>query len=416
MRTIQALSDAHLARYVDVTADAYPGIKIVTPEEKERVRQRTQTMAADPGIHLFGAFDGDEIVGVMRCHDFTMQLFGVRALVGGLGGVAVDLRHKKEKVARDMVRHFLHHYRAQGACLTALYPFRPDFYRQMGFGYSTQLSQYSIAPDSLPRGASKANVTFLTAADREALVGCYDRVMAQTHGLMAKQASALDSLFQSAATRIAGCWHDGELRGYLVFAFRPTRDDNFLTHDLLVRECIYETPAAFAELLTFLHTQADQVQRILFQTQDETFYFLLRDPRNGSGNLLPSVWHESSVQGVGLMMRVIDVPRLFAVLADHDFGGQTCRLRLVLADSFLPENAGTYGLGFENGRVRPIPPDGADVTVALDVAEFSSLVIGAVGFRQLLSYGLATISDDRWLEPVHRLFWRDQKPRCLTSF
>lgn len=416
MRTIQELTGAQLARYVDITANAYPGIKIVTAEEKERTRQRTAAMAADPGVRLYGLFEEGEMLGVMRCHDFTMQLFETRALVGGLGGVAVDLLHKKEKVARDMVHFFLRDYRARGACLTALYPFRPDFYRQMGFGYGTKLTQYSITPDSLPRGAAKGNVRFLAAADRPALLACYDRVMTRTHGLMAKQDSAVDGLFQSAAARIAGCWEDGELRGYLVFTFRPTRDDNFLAHDLLVRELIYETPAALAALLTFLHTQADQVARIQFQTQDESFYFLLRDPRNGTGNILPSVWHESNVQGVGLMYRVIDVPRLFEVLGGHDFGGQSCRLRVELADSFLPENAGVYGVGVENGRFHPVDAATADVSIALDVAEFSALVTGVVGFRQLVEYGLAAISDAQWLDVVHRLFHAAQPPRCLTSF
>jgi predicted acetyltransferase len=55
-----------------------------------------------------------------------------------------------------MMLYFLRHYREQGAPLVALYPFRPDFYRQMGFGYGTKMDQHRVKPSALPRGPSKS--------------------------------------------------------------------------------------------------------------------------------------------------------------------------------------------------------------------------------------------------------------------
>ncbi|MCA9936458.1 MAG: GNAT family N-acetyltransferase [Ardenticatenaceae bacterium] len=417
MREIRELTEQELAQYVDITANAYPGMKIDNAEKKEHFRERITKVAQDPGIHYYGLFADGEMQGVMRFHDFTMKLLSVKTLVGGLGGVAVDLLHKKEKVARDMVQYFLQHYHDQGACLTALYPFRHDFYRQMGFGYGSQMNQYSIKPDSLPRGSSKANVVKLTADDKDEFVACYERLLARTNGLMEKQDASLNGLFESPTAHVMGYKQDGKVRGYMIFTFRANRTDQFLDHDIIVREFVYDDREAMLELLTFLHTQADQVNRIVFVTQDEQFYFLLQDPRNGTGNMLPSVWHESNTQGVGLMYRVIDMPRLFAVLAEHDFGGQTCHVRLALTDSFMPENAGEYGLGFVNGRYHPLSAtDQPDITISMDVAEFSSLITGAIGFKQLYHYGLADISDTAWLDTVHRLFWTENKPLCLTSF
>ncbi len=417
MRKIRKLAEDELAKFVDITANAYPGIKIVSAEDKKRMEDRTAKMAQDPTIDFYGLFAADELVGVMRFHDFTMNLLSNETLVGGLGGVAVDLLHKKERVAYDMVQYFLHHYREQGACLTTLYPFRHDFYHKMGFGYGGKISQYSVAPANLPRGSSKAHITPLTAADKEGLNACYNRLMARTNGLMAKSASSLDALFASPTAHVLGYKRDDEVQGYMVFTFRSNRNDNFLDHDLVVRELVYDHPEALQEMLTFLQVQADQVSRIVFVTQEEQFYFLLHDPRNQSRNIIPSVWHESHAAGVGIMYRVIDVLRLFAVLAEHDFGGQTCRLRLQLTDSFLPENAGDYGLGFANGRFYTLSPtDPTDATIQLDVAEFSSLVTGAIGFKQLYQYGLAKLSDPQWLDTVHRLFWTDQKPWCMTAF
>lgn len=54
--------------------------------------------------------------------------------------------------------------------------------------------------------------------------------------------------------------------------------------------------------------------------------------------------------------------------------------------------------------------------VALDVAEFSSLLMGAVGFRSLYDFGLATISDPAYVATVDRIFAADRKPICTTAF
>ena len=86
----------------------------------------------------------------MRLFDFRMTLHETAVSIGGVGGVAVDLAHKKQKVARDMILFFLRHYREKGAALTTLHPFRPDFYRQMGFGHGTKMNQYRVKPASLP--------------------------------------------------------------------------------------------------------------------------------------------------------------------------------------------------------------------------------------------------------------------------
>jgi predicted acetyltransferase len=127
MRTIREIKEVELDEFVRISAEAYPGIKLNTNEERQRFRERLQQRLAYPDMTLWGLFEAEEMLGIMRLYDFTMKLRSTRTLIGGVGGVAVELRHKKEKVAADMIRFFLRHYREKGACLTALYPFRPDF-------------------------------------------------------------------------------------------------------------------------------------------------------------------------------------------------------------------------------------------------------------------------------------------------
>jgi predicted acetyltransferase len=413
---IRLLDEADYDTFVTLAANAYPAFKLATPEDHERLRQRFLKRSVEPTNHFYGLFRDAQLIGGMILFDFTMRLLSVKAPVGGVGTIAVDLLRKKEKVAYELVQFFMRHYRARGAPLATLYPFRPDFYRQMGFGAGTQMSQYRVQPADLPRGP-KEQIVFLRADDKELLRDCYNRIMERRHGLMEKPDIELNNLFSNMANRIVAYKRDGRVRGYMVFGFKPGEQDNFLVNDLVVRELFYETKEALAGLFGFLHSQADQIRRVIFNTQDEDFYHALRDPRNGSGNLIPDVYHESSAQGVGIMYRVLDTAGLFGRLRDHDFGGQNCRLKLAIHDSFFPENDGDTVIHFTRGRpsVRDID-DAYDVEVGLDVADFSSLVMGTVRFRSLYDYGLAEISDASAIATIDCLFRVEQKPICTTPF
>lgn len=416
MRTIREVHESELSEFMRVTTEAFPGMKVVTPEEKDRLMERLQKVRQEPIVHFFGVWEGRDMVGVMRFYDFTMKLHNTRALVGGTGGVAVDLRHKKEHIAAEIINFFIDYYLEKGACLVALYPFRPDFYRQMGFGYGVKMNRYCFPAQALPPGGMKTNVDFLGMEDKQEVHDCYDRFLERTNGLIELPPHVLESLFTDPSLRIIGYRDNGRLRGYLIFRFEPLRDDNFLLNDLYVRALVYDDVEALGGLLAFLRTQADQVNRIIYETQEEMFFHLLSDPRNGTGNLLAGLWHETNTQGMGIMYRVIDVRRYFEMLRDRDFGGVTCRLRIDLADSFRPDNAGSYHLQFTEGRAEVVAKGETDCAIALDVSSFSSLAVGAVDFSTLHGYGLATISDTVYVPLVNRLFKADARPFCMTSF
>lgn len=415
MSEIRVLSTEDFDAFIDITINAYPGMQVVSEEKKERYKQRVlKVHEEDPTVLFYGLFREGRLLGGMRLHDFTMNFLGARIAAGGVGAIAVDLVHKKEHVAKEMMEYFIHHYRERGAPLLLLYPFRPDFYKKMGFGYGTKMNQYRVKPSALPKGPSKAHIRYLGESDKQALLDCYTRFMGKTHGMIEKSPSELDRLMTRPGTQIVGYEADGQVLGYLVFSF--AHGEEWLLNDIYVREFIYESREALSELLTFLHTQADQIRHIIFDTQDEYFHYLLLDPRNALASLIWEVYHESDIQGVGIMYRVIDVPGMFDLLKERDFGGQTCRLKLTIEDSFLPENAGSVFLCFEAGRLQRVDVEGCDVEVWMDVAEFSSLLVGTVNFKSLYRYGLVKISDPKYIGIVDRIFAVEDKPICTTPF
>ncbi len=418
MRDIRLLSTEEIRDFVDVALNAYPGFQVTTEEGRQRwIDRLTEIQEQVPVLHVYGLFREGRLLGGMRLHDFRMNLLGIEVAAGGVGMVAVDLVHKKEHVAKELLTFFLKHYRQQGARLALLYPFRPDFYYAMGFGYGTKISQYRFRPAALRRGASKAHVRYLSAGDKDALMDCYNRYHAATHGMIVRYPPEWDPWFKNLGleNRLVGYEREGRVEGYILFTFKRRPVESALRNDLVIKEFVTTSREARHELLTFLHSQADQIDRIVLTTHDDAFHHLLLDPRNECEDLIPSVYHESNVQGVGLMYRVLDVPGIFSDLAGHDFNGQSCRLRLTVRDSFLPENEGSTLIYLEEGRAR-LPKAGThDVEITLDVAELSSLLVGAVDFGRLYDYGLAEISDLAEVERVQRIF-AAPKPVCLTAF
>ncbi len=174
MSTIRKLPEEDLDEYVRIVYNAYPGFGL----DMEKLRGRMlKILKEDTVSNLYGLYREGKLLGGMRCLDLTMKLLSTKTVGGGVGLVAVDLLHKEEKVCKELITYFLKHYRKKGISIALLYPFRPDFYKKMGFGYGTKVNQYRIKPESLPKGDSKKNTRFLDEDDREALLECYNRLM-----------------------------------------------------------------------------------------------------------------------------------------------------------------------------------------------------------------------------------------------
>ncbi|PWT78617.1 MAG: GNAT family N-acetyltransferase [Chloroflexi bacterium] len=426
--TVRELAEADLEAFSVVVANAYPSMQD-SPAERQRMRERWIAQEADPSVHLYGAFRKGVLQGGMQLYDFSMTMGTAQVPVGGVGMVAVDLLHKKEHVARDLMAFFLNHYRTRGMPLALLYPFRPDFYKQMGFGYGSKMNEYRVHPAALPKGGSKEHLVVLDTSDSDQLLDYYNSYQSRTYGMLRRSTFEMERKFANPLTHIVGYRRDGRLHGYLQYRFRSTSDSNFLLNNLEVSECLYDTPEVLAELLTFLQSQADQIRTVVFWTQEDDFHYLLLDPRNGSDYLMPHVYHESNTQGLGLMYRVLDTVALLRFLdqSRYAFEDLTRCLYIEVADSFLPDNSGLVVAKFDHGRIQsveratsgsaPVPePVEEPIRISVDIADFSSLVLGAVGFKTLYTYGLAKLSDPGELDRVHRLFQTPDKPRCVTAF
>lgn len=402
---------------VRIVADAYPGMKIVSEDDRKKSLDRLHKTARDTRTSNWGLYRQNNLIGTMRLIDYTMNLFGNPVAAGGLSMVAVDLLHKKEAVAKEMVEYYLNHYREKKANWTVLWPFRPDFYYQMGFGYGGKIHVYSIKPSDLPKGKSKANVRMVGVDDLPRLLECYGRHYPTTNGLLDENEITLRNILEFyPEVRFIGVELNGRIEAYWRWRFESAHTNNVLMNNMRGIELVYHTREALSELFTYLRSQFDQINKVIVRTPDPDFHFFPLDPRDGSDQMLGPIYHQSHQTGVGAMYRIVNLEGALSECRHYDFNGGSCRVKLNVGDTFMPLNNSSTVAVFENGKLTVDSKAKHDVEISLSIADFSSLLLGAVRFRSLYDYGKAEISDAGKIATIDRLFLTDRPPACLTAF
>jgi predicted acetyltransferase len=391
---------------------AFPG-EDPSADERERLRLRLASRMDQPEVSMVGLHRDGRLACAMRVNRYRMTFGAVQVPLHGLGAVAVDLAHKKEKLGKMMVEEFLAMCAAEGAALAALYPFRADFYKRMGFGMGSKKSLYSLPPSAFPPpdGSPRVKLRRAGPADDRALCACYNRFAARRHGMFERSARDFEGLLGGEDRHAFVHEQEGRVTGYVVFTFRRVNPHNPLTNDIDVQEWLYEDARALRALCGFFAAQSDQVRRVVLPTQDPAFYHLFMDPRDDSDRVFFQAL-QTDVSGAGIMYRVVDPAALFGRLR---FGQGRCRVRLTVRDPLLQPAEHRFSVGFADGRAA-VDDQPADMELALGLADFSSWIVGAVSLRALCGYGLADLSAPERADELDRIVLPVEPPMCLTRF
>jgi len=414
-REIRKLLDNEFDSYVEVFHGAYPALAYSMSDDKKHqlIKSLMKTNNEDAEVNYYGYFRDGKLLGAMIILDFEMRIFSVTTTVGGIGDVCVALLHKKEHIATELLIYFHKYCNEKGIPLTLLYPFRPDFYAKMGYGFGKKMNQYSFKPNNLPV-TSKQNLRFLNSSDIKKIAECFNRAATQVHGMIFRREHKFKSMFDN--LKVVGYEENNRIEGFIAFRFKQIDKDNFLRNNILIREFVYENGNVFRSLLSFLSSQHDQIHRIIYNTPDDHFHHILLDPRSKGNKSFFHISQETNISGVGMMYRVTRTSRMFEVLKDHNFGSQNLKLKVTIFDSFLPENDGSTIIHFKEGKSIVVSSDEFDVEIKLGVAEFSSLIMGVISFRKLYGYNLAEISNPEYIEIVNQIFLVEEPPITTEPF
>jgi len=136
---------------VDISAKAFPHLNFLTEQDYAKRKEKVLKMqiATNLKSRSMGVFRDNKLVSYFVMHDYIINLFGNTVPFGGLGHVVVSQLHKKEKIALELVKYFCESYVKAGVNIVGLYPFNPQFYKNMGFGYGSKSYMYKVKPNDI---------------------------------------------------------------------------------------------------------------------------------------------------------------------------------------------------------------------------------------------------------------------------
>ena len=342
------------AAFHRVTGNAYPGF---TQELREKVFAYRMAHPDLVDSVLYGTFDGEMMQGAWRFHRYDMNFRGQRLPVCGLGGVAVDMPFKKQKVCLTMVSGFHHQGLAEGYALALLYPFRASFYHQMGYGVCTHVYQHHLRLTDLPKG-DKSLCGWID--DDAQWLAYYNKVAERTHGMFLRPPAfgQMASALGFPPKKRVGVWREGTLHGCMEIQAVGVSAANPFHYHFEVKELLYDEPSDLRALLAFLRDQEDQAESLVFYTFDPEFALSLEahsDPVPGE-NILDE-FHIGERKGYGMMARVLDLTTLRPVLEACRWNDVTLDVVFEVRDNLLAANNGPFGFTLEQGRLLQRSPN-----------------------------------------------------------
>ena len=408
-------------------------IRFVLPEEVEQLKRNVLTAfpsktpdsllrnmeselrQPDEGRYL-GCFDDNgTLIGSILMMDFTLNVRGVMMPMGAAAYVSTNFLHKKEHIARNLLRVLMGYYCKLGTPVGCLHPFNPAFYRKMGYGHCMEAYFYMPKASAIRSFGKKSDLSYAEAADREEILDYYRAYAARTNGATVHHYMDPHRIFDM--PYVVLCRKNGRITGYLTFEFVEVDHYTDMYHDLCVREMIYDDVDTLQQFMTFFASQYDQIDRVRIYSPDPYLHEMFLNPDSGENRAHDGCIHEIGRRTMGNMVRLLNIPGYFSIQNRCQYPvSQPFTVALDVTDSFLPQNNSVFLLKIEGETVTLVEDEAPNVAVRIDVSDLSSLVIGAVPLRDLVRLGRVHIGDKSYIDDIQRAIGWDEKPVNYTYF
>ncbi len=392
--------------FIRVYCGAYPGVDIIPEKMAENLEKRLESKTSKT---LVAEGDDGRILGGYTLYDFEIYQNYNELTMGGIGSVCVALDSKKQGVAKALIMDALQRMQEKNISTSILYPFRHDFYQKMGWGQVGEVKEYMFNPNSLPIDERRLYVRRSYETDLEGISVCYDR-FARAGNCLAKRSERVWQ-FKLKNPNIFVFEKDGEIQGYLQVAFE--KGNGFLDNVLKIEEMIYNTQDAYFGLLSYIASQLDQFDNVLYYAScNEPFHILLAEPRRDK-DMICHLYKHSQKVGIGWMFRLVDVERSF--LSRMNYHGVDLEVTFEVEDSFLPVNSGMYKLILTDGKPQVIRDQKSECVIKLDISVLSQLFANYITFSEAASFEKVVVNDLEIIPVLDRAFSLPT-PRMLEFF
>lgn len=376
----RTLPKAHLDRALDLADLAFHG----NPEDEERAKHREYLRRCD----RVGAYDGDELVGMLGALPLALSVPGGELPCAGATFVAVAPTHRRRGILSGMLAELWRRCADQGRPLAALWVSQAAIYGRFGcapatYGYTVEIDSgrplaLRTAPADLP----------LRLVAPERTPGAVGPLHAAQRALRAGRVARDDYWWRAQVLPETDEDNDelGPPRvvtlgtppvGYAVYRTESGDDEPGAPGGTVhVLELEADTPAAAAALWQYLASiDLTSKVRAWGRPLDDPLLLLAADrDQVRVTQEFPALW-----------LRLVDV----AAALEARSWAAPCDLVLDLADEALPANAGRHRLAAGPAGAALTRTDDAP-DLALDVRELAACYLGGTELRHLVRAGLVT--------------------------
>lgn len=362
---------------------------------------------------VFGAFDGDRVVGTGGAFSFDLTVPGGVVACGGTTIIAVLPTHRRRGLLTEMMRFHLDEVEGSGEPVAALWASEAPIYGRFGYGVATRSHRTKVdkARISFPRHPlGSGTVRILDGTEAQKTVpAIYEGVRTQRPGFLTRSPARWQEahFYDPPDLRHGGTpqrWvvyeENGEPSGYATYRQHENWEGGVAANKVVCNSMIAATPAAEEGLWRYL-AGIDLVRDIECWNTDPNSVLpaVVADMRRVQQTLVDGMW-----------VRPLDVPRALAARKYR----LAARLVLEIADPFRGSAAGTFALDGSPvdascERVSEVPD------LRLDVRELGSVYLGGTTFSELARAGLVAGEADA-LRTADLMFGWDLRPWCPEVF
>lgn len=307
-------------------------------------------------------------------YDFAAYVRGSLVDVGGVYGVATYPEHRRRDYIRDLTVRSLSDMRARGQYVSALQPFKFDFYRR--YGYETCAMDTVLTADPrnirLPEGFKPLQTKWIGMEESyEAVKPLRGRVGRRFNLVMLKTYPEWRFHMFWDRDRLLAAVDGDAVVGYIISRLENKGGKTVLR----IMEMIAETEEARLTLLDYVRKHGDQCSQFRWRPLGDepiTDYF-------------HEQWeNELKVECHGaVMFRVVDVAKAveqitYPAALDGEF---TLRVR----DEWAPWNDGCFRVQVSGGAASVESCEEASPDVETDIQGFTQLYVGYRSITQLVS-------------------------------
>ncbi len=324
-------------------------------------------------------FEDETLAATLTNIGFQQSVRGVLKPLGGVAGVATLPTFRRRGHVRKLLDASFEEMRAKGQVVGALHPFRQSFYARFGYVYSNRVLEVATSSDAFAPFSAHSRpdddwqVERLPGADvRERLTAFLREVAAPRYSGYVLDPDRSDAVWQHNQKdyHVAFVTRAGQDVATVRYKIESTDDGPLFR----IREWHWRDLAARDRLCGYLALHAEQTPRIHFPSPEGVhFQRWLQQP---------AAPIEPSINRIGLMLRIVDVPGALDGLPAPVDGELVIEVR----DEQCAWNNGRYALKAGDGRLSAEPTQ-ADAALVVSIEGLTALAYGILDVEAVVHRG-----------------------------